>query len=814
MPLTPPPTDALQKLYATERFISFSELAEARSPQPTAAHSLRAFFHHPLSFIATAAARRAAYRLGSESTRQTHNQKVIAAAQQRPFIIEGRPLDAQQIEAVVATEDAQLVMAAAGSGKTLSLLAKCQYLVEELHINPARILTISFTKASADELAERLKRLGIAVDGKTFHALGNTILGKKAKVVSQTQQQAMLTEIIKDRIENSETFARRYNDYILNYFSMPTPPIEVKTLEELVQRNRVFQTHTLKPVSMNKSTYSQDKQTYHGERVRSKEEQIIANFLFINSIPYEYEKPFPGNSNYKPDFTITQYKEPVYLEHQGINRQGKTRPDIDYKYYRRKMKWNREYHSQGGTRLIETFSYEFQEGTVLQNLEKRLKAQGVHIIRRQESEIAALIHQSYSTEVAAFNTLLISFLGLLKTSEFSLATIRKRLHELPNVYQRARTNAFLALFEEIYELYETSLQEADAIDFSDMIVTAAQTLPLLPAGVMEYDYILVDEVQDLSGARYRLLRALLDRNPRSKLFAVGDDWQSIFRFAGSDLTLLNDFEKRFARTTRHSVIEQTHRFNNPLLGATTTFITKNSSQVQKNPYSTLPATTKLAVNRTAGLDNDATALGEELQRLIDTVGTDGLRHRTIFLIGRYKHDIQRLLGYQDPRLQFRALNEMGTMVEWTDTRTGFRLTLEFMTMHASKGLTCDYAFILNGNGGTRGIPAMREDDPVLHLLLAHKDEYPNAEERRLFYVALTRAKLSTTIICTEHNPSPFVDELNLDPLEPENKESQTRCPACHSGYLIMRSGTNGEFYGCSNFWYGCGYTQQKEAGKQ
>jgi hypothetical protein len=201
-----------------------------------------------------------------------------------------------------------------------------------------------------------------------------------------------------------------------------------------------------------------------------------------------------------------------------------------------------------------------------------------------------------------------------------------------------------------------------------------------------------------------------------------------------------------------------------------------------------------------------TALDTELRHLVDSEGAQEIAKRKIFLLGRYKRDAQRLLGYQDARMQFKALDESLSKLIWTDTRTGFQLELPFMTMHSSKGLTCDHAFILNVNGGSGGIPATREDDPIIHLLLSHPDNYPYAEERRLFYVAITRAIRSTTLICTQHNPSPFVAELDISPSSSPDTSSQNRCPNCHSGYLIERNGSYGSFFGCTNFGYGCYYT--------
>lgn len=803
----------VQALYASGRYISSSELTSIHYTIPGFWSTFAVVLDSYAGMVDLFTAKRLLKKLGKDAYRIAHNEKVVELAQSKSFEIEGRLLDRQQIEAVVVTEDAQLVMAAAGSGKTLSLLAKCKYLVEELKIPSHRILTISFTRDSAGELAERLSNLGIKVDGKTFHALGNAILGADVtpNIITQPQQHDLINRIIKEKIKSDESFARRYNDYLLNYFTMPSLPIDSRTLEELVRRNKTFKTQTLKQITLDKSVYSKDKATYRGEKVRSKEEQIIANYLFINNIAYEYEKPFPGYSGYKPDFTITKFGEPIYLEHQGVDRQGRTRQDIDAKEYRKKMEWNRNYHANGGTRLVETFSYEFQEGTVLDQLEKRLKGQGIEIVRRQESEIHKLIKDSYGFDVKKFNELLSVYLGLLKTSEMQLGDVYARVKKIQGKYQAQRTLAFLSLFEEIFTIYEASLRSSGAIDFSDMIVRAAEKLPSIPVGMVEYDYILVDEVQDLSGARYRLLKALLDRVPTSKLSTVGDDWQSIFRFAGSDLSLLEDFESRFERTTYQSVIEQTHRFNDPLLGVTTKFIKQNPGQARKNPYSSVSNETEIRVNSTASYENDAVALDGELKHLVDDLGLTDVKKQVIYLLGRYKFDVKRVLNTLDFTTQFRALNEDESEIEWTDSRSGLCLSLTFKTMHSSKGLTCDYAFILNGNGGVMGIPSERDNDPVVHMLLAHEDAYPNAEERRLFYVAMTRAKRATIILSEPGNVSPFVDELSIESYNVVANNTSPRCPKCKSGNLTLRKGPYGEFWGCSNFGYGCKYSANDEA---
>ena len=742
--------------------------------------------------------------LRSEKARVEHNQKFIARSQEKIFEIENNLLDKQQIEAVVACEDAQLVMAAAGSGKTLSLLAKVDYLVNTLKIPQDRILTISFTKKSADELANRLARLGLEVDGKTFHALGKSILGDShKKVLDQSTQEYLIQDIIDATINNDAKFARRYNDYLLNYFSMPIFLCDIKNMKEMVESNKTFQTRTLKEISLNKSRLAKDYKTTRGEFVRSKEEQIIANFLFINNIEYQYEQSFPGYKSYRPDFTITQFGEPIYIEHQGIDQYGRTRPDIDSKKYQEKIRWNQNFHRDHRTKLIQTYSYEFSDGSVLENLEQNLLKHGAEIVRKQESEILELIQKGYRYDFEAFNKLLITYLNLIKTSNKSLDSLLKYAKTIPNPYKRNRTVRFLEIFSDIFMSYEQELSQTQTIDFSDMIVKATERLKNNEVGGFTYDYILVDEAQDLSVARYNLVKSLLAQNPSCKLFAVGDDWQSIFRFAGSDMSLIYQFDKFFGPAVHHSVIEQTYRFNGEALVVSSSFIKENPDQIQKVPFSNLDRNTTINAEPTTVIGDDAGSVHEILLKLAKEYSPDNLKNQKIFLISRYNQDIDRLENSSFIEIQNRQTGD----AIWT--YRDYNISLKFMTMHSSKGLTCDHTIILNCNSGKFGIPAEKAHDPVLQLLLSAEDTFPNAEERRLFYVATTRAKLSTSLVFDMENISSFIAEI-ID-FKPQSFENVKRCPDCETGILKLRNGVYGKFYGCSNFKYGCRFKASAES---
>lgn len=757
--------------------------------------------------------------LSLESTRIDHNLDVIRIAQDKGMSIEGKKLDRQQVEAVVACEDANLVMAAAGSGKSLSLLAKCEYLYKSLGVPAHKILVFSFTKKSAAELQDRLDELGMSnIKARTFHSFGRGIIdgGASLKVVTETQQTKIVSEIIDSLMRSDKHFAKRYNDFLLFYYSAPTDTGEIKQLQDLIAYNQSFLQQSLQGVDLNKGHYDTSTPTFAKEYVRSKEEQIIANFLYINNVPYRYEQQYPHvETKYTPDFTIHQFSEPIYLEHQGVHRDGSTRPDISRAAYHKKMTWGIEQHVRYGTVLIQSYSYEWKEGTLLTNLERNLKAAGVEMIRSEEEEIAKLIKDAYQIDTSGMIALIITFLNLFKNGSETLDTLRGKSQNMDK-YAQHRASLFFDLFEEILDRYNQYMTSESKLDFSDMIKRATCQIPSIPREYLNFDYMLVDEVQDLSRSRFDLLKALLDHAPNSKIFCVGDDWQAIYRFAGSDLTLIQDFEDLFERKTYYSMIEQTHRFGNPVLDVSSRFIQENTSQVVKNIYTSQKASTEIIVNYGGTQRDDIKAACEELERLSLLYG-EKIQDMTIYLLGRYKADINRLIIEKSTRLSpqmllfeaandtsvsspFFLLDKQNDILEWTSASGDRKIKLHFTTMHRAKGMTCDVAIILNANGGAYGIPAARSEDPILALLLTHPDAFPFAEERRLFYVSLTRAKHQTVIISTSDNPSSFVDEVH-----PREREFASKCPKCHSGTLGRKSGKYGDFMSCSNFRYGCDY---------
>ena len=254
-----------------------------------------------------------------------------------------------------------------------------------------------------------------------------------------------------------------------------------------------------------------DIRSLKGDTVKSYEECEIANFLYLNGVAYEYEASYEHDTataekrQYKLDFFLPETG--IYIEHFGVGAEGRTALFIDGEKYRREMEWKRRLHAEHGTVLIETYSYERADGTLIRNLTGKLAARGVNLSPiPREKVFAALEAQG---RIDPFTRLLATFPQHFKGANLSFAEVAVRAAKLRD---RGRAEAFLTVFKPIFERYQETLARSGEIDFHDMINRATN---LVEAGGYRspFGYILVDEFQDISPARARLLKALLDSSP-------------------------------------------------------------------------------------------------------------------------------------------------------------------------------------------------------------------------------------------------------------------------------------------------------------
>ena len=427
--------------------------------------------------------------------------------------------------------------------------------------------------------------------------------------------------------------------------------------------------------------------------MRSFEECEIANFLYLNGIDYEYEAPYEHDlatsekRQYKPDFHLPEHG--IYIEHFGIDAAGNTAAFVDREQYWRDMEWKRGVHAEHGTVLVETFSHEQTDGRLLRNLTEKLEVHGVTLSPIPREEIfAALDRQG---RIDPFTRLVATFLQHFKGSRLSFDEVAKRAGAHRD---RTRAQAFLSVFRPILERYQEALASSGEIDFHDMINRATD---LVETGRYRspYGYILVDEFQDISPSRARLLEALLDNSPGTQLFAVGDDWQAIYRFGGSDIAVMREFGDHFGAFERID-LATTFRCADRIAAVATDFVLRNPAQIRKTVRATRIADRPAVYVGLPG-EQQFSLLKEALGRIAE----DARRHEgksKVLLLGRYRHLRPRnldALAKQYPGLGF-----------------------TWMTVHRSKGLEADYAVVLGLCSGKHGFPVEIADDPLLDLVLA------------------------------------------------------------------------------------------------
>ena len=360
------------------------------------------------------------------------------------------------------------------------------------------------------------------------------------------------------------------------------------------------------------------------------------------------------------------------------------------------MEWKRQLHAQRGTALVETFSHERADGKLIRNLTEKLTAHGVTLSAIPRDRVFAVLEQQ--GRIDPFTRLLATFLQHFKGGRmFFRDVVAERASTLSD---RGRAQAFLAVFRLVSERYRETLARAGEIDFHDMINRATD---LVEAGRYRspFGYILVDEFQDISPARVRLLKALLDCSPGAQLFAVGDDWQAIYRFGGLDIAVMREFGDRFGDFGRID-LETTFRCSERIAAVATDFVLRNPAQIHKTIRSTRKADRQVVHMGLAG-DEGLSLLKEALDRIAEDAGRhDGTSE--VLLLGRYRH-------MQPPNLGNLAKQYSG-------------LRFSYMTVHRAKGLEADYAVVLGLCAGNYGFPAEVADDPLLDLVLAAPEAHP------------------------------------------------------------------------------------------
>jgi len=673
-----------------------------------------------------------------------------------------RGLNEKQQQAVFSECNRLLVLAGAGSGKTKTLLQKLLYLIEEKGVNPSNILAITFTKNAVNEMLDRLimsaddseeykemvenknrtakekdverylftqKHKWISkLTVKTFHSLCYEIIRNFG--VSEYDNKF---RIIKDAAETDDDFIKYAATETIFEVIHKILIKNCESNEYLLDLKRYILDYMVDKIHIEKEriqSLSRDGKYYtslNGTKVRSKSEQYIADWLYRHNIKFEYEPNVNfSDFNFRPDFYIPEAN--LYIEH------------VSAKSYPTQGK--EQQFDKANKLLVKTFEHQTQDSAlfnlVLERIVKGRLPANYHFSAAMSFEEEFTY---YHKEVKDFLKQIMRVIDMIKVEDIS--TEKVLIDSQRDQHERVR--GFYKLAIPIIEQCKAYCVNKSYLDFNDMIIRTVSLFrnqkEIADKFQRKYEYILVDEFQDVNNLQVELIKLLL--TPENKLFCVGDDWQSIYGFRGSNVDYIINFSKHF-KDAEIIKLNMNYRSTEHIVGASNEVIRHNKFRIDKEVQSNKKSSSKIHIY--AG-KNEA----EDIEYALDKVKE--LKER-----GYSKEDI--LFLYRRSKMfnpYAERFRQEGVYV------TG-------KTIHAAKGLEAKAVFIIGLTEGSGGFPDIWMEDRIYQVIKKSNHDMLLEEERRLFYVAITRAKDDLFLITEKGNESSFLKEI------PDNFTFKTSIP--------------------------------------
>lgn len=643
--------------------------------------------------------------------------------------------DEQRLAVVTDAREKQIV-AGAGTGKTTTIVANVKYLIECKNVEPSKILCLSFSTQSTEDLDRKLNSSGIRTHKQggfgnvrvaNFHSLGLSFLKRYDKSYN----------IVSDNKRNPEFYINEViNKQFLNIFSNDIELLQDLKLHFYEEFNDVssFTTEDSRGVAEKKlyckKEYKKEFDTLNPthSNVKSFIDLKIADFLFLNGIEYYYREEYP-EINYKgdslqSDFFLPDYN--IFIENYCVNEKGQ--PIESNASYRQEYKD----HMDIKKHFCRTSDYDMitinssLDNDFLKTLNDKLHENNVDFKPLSEYEIQNALKHS---KISGLDEKIIKFITAFKEHGYHL----EKFDEFISSANNDRETVFLNFVKSTYVSYQDYLRNEECIDFTDMIRKGIDFVQ-----DTDFDYIFVDEYQDISQSRFNLVKAVRD-DSNANLIVVGDDWQSIYGFNGSDVKFFSKFSEDFPDCEVIS-LNKTYRAANELIVPAGEFV-HNDYLVDKKLYSDKNLEQPIhLITRNSNHVSENKLVYDILRHISETED-----NRKVMILSRYqdnKNSIERQLS------SINAASNLG-------------LEIECNTFHGAKGLESDNVIILDVNSyNLKGIPSKVDDDELLRFVTFKSSKYQKWEERRLFYVALTRTKNRVYLSSLQgKSKSPYINEL-------------------------------------------------------
>lgn len=661
-------------------------------------------------------------------------------------------LNDKQHDAVVSEDKRLLVLAGAGSGKTKTLLQKLIYLIEEKGVSPSSILAITFTKNATNEMIDRLiisaettgeyekllfdKRVNKTdkdkeryiqqkkykwIDGltiKTFHSFCYSVLrnygvnefDNKFRIIGDEKKDEedelskhvapetvfeVMHKLLIEQCEDTD-FLLQLKRYILDYI---IDKIHLKKVDpKFLPKDGKYFT------------------TLDGTKVRSKSEQFISDWFYRHSIKYEYEPLLNVKDfSFHPDFYIPDAN--LYIEH------------ISDKSFSTNNK-EEQFH-KGNLLLVKTFDNMTSDSALFNHtLDKIVKNRLPSNYHKTVTLNFKEEFHGYHEDVKDFVQQIMRITDMIKVENIDIDLVlenaRKDQHE--------RVRQFYELAIPIVKKYIHYCTDKSYLDFNDLISRSTSLFKnhedIVNKYRNKYEYVLVDEFQDVNNLQVELIRLLLTYN--TQLFCVGDDWQSIYGFRGSNVSYIVEFEKHFANA-KTIKLNLNYRSTQNIVGASNEVIKNNKFKVEKDVQASKISEHKIVVYSGNSEEQNIQFCVDKVKELLE----DGISNDDIlFLYRRSKMFSQYFFKFKNEGIRVQG-----------------------KTIHASKGLEAKVVFIIGLTEGSGGFPDIWLEDRIFQVIKKANHDLLMEEERRLFYVAITRAKDKLFLITEKGNESSFLKEI-------------------------------------------------------
>ncbi|WP_302080596.1 UvrD-helicase domain-containing protein [Salinibaculum rarum] len=661
-------------------------------------------------------------------------------------------LTKEQQRAVIRNGIYNQVIAAAGTGKTLTLTTRVAYLINAQCIDPNRILVVTYTREARTEMQERLAdHFGITdVEVRTVNSFGQKLLQNAqdgyVDLVDEDEQVNLIEQTIRNaRNDEDSEFLKHYYEFLVHFDDVYFDEAAFETKKEYVQARRDENYVTLK-----------------GTEVRSRAEKLIADFLYTHQVDYRYEdratwaETDPEKAGYNPDFYLPAYD--VYIEHWGVDESGSVAPWFSWssEEYREKMQWVRQQFTAAEYKLIDTYEFEHETDRLKQALRHRLAHHGVELDRMGFEELVETAFEYEHRE------------GWIKKQFQSFIENAKRFDVMPDDIkanlspQNPRQYHFGHCGIQLLQEYALYLTRNGLIDYTDQIQDAVELIQKHPSRYKtQYDHVLVDEFQDIGAGKLELIQELTGQDA-ANLFAVGDDWQSIYSFQGAAVQYFTEFDEHFGEPVRTDL---TANFRSPpsVINSGNDLIKHNSKQLEKTVRATVDSDAAPHVHTLRGYKD----------RFYDYVRR--VRRYTVTLVREYiaagadPSEIMVLCRYDGARpfldeikqgLQSQEIPYVGkSESDQYRGATGQAVDgVSVYAVHQAKGREAEHVILVDAAEGPYGFPPNERDNellrPVQPLGIGGIEE-----ERRTFYVAVTRAKRSLDLLTRANQESRFLEEI-------------------------------------------------------